>query len=376
MQNAGIYLHIPFCERKCGYCDFYSITNLNKIEVFVEGLCKEIRLRAAQYSHLTFDTVYLGGGTPSLLPIAQLKKIWEVLFRHFRISPEGEFTIEANPGTLTRTKLREIRSLGFNRLSLGVQSFRDEDLKFLNRIHTVEDIRRNYQDAREVGFGNINFDLMSAFPGLTLQKFQKTLEMAVDLRPEHVSCYTLIFEPHTPFYRKMVNGDIRPVEEDEEAAFFDTALDFLSARGYQVYEISNFALGETYRCRHNMKYWEHQNYLGFGPSAHSFISPMRWGNVRSLALYIRALLQNRLPVVSREVLTPETRQFEYIFLHLRLAEGINLSEFYNYFGEKFTEKYGDTLTTLINDDLIVHQADRIRLTRKGWRLADEVARHF
>ena len=375
-QNAGLYIHIPFCEQKCGYCDFYSITRLDLVATFVRALIKEMELQASAFQSVQFQTVFFGGGTPSLLSPTQMDQIFKAIGRCFNVHPEAEITLEANPGTLTREKMEHYRELGINRLSLGVQSFQTKELNFLGRIHTREEVIHNMTLARQVGFQNINLDLMTAFPGLTPESFQQTLKQAVALLPEHISCYTLIFEPGTPFYHQLTKGQIHSVSDEEEAAFYQQARQFLEKHGYLQYEISNYARGEAFICRHNCIYWEYQPYLGLGPSAHSFFDNQRWANVRSLQSYIRKLAAAELPIRFRESLTLEQQIFEYIFLHLRLRRGLDLKAFRERFGTDFTIRYRETLDRLLNNGLIEPPNGFIKLSETGWLMADSIATYF
>ncbi len=376
IMRAGLYIHIPFCLKKCGYCDFYSLTRLEQREDFVPALLTEIEILSDQFREMRFDTIFVGGGTPTVLDVWQLEAIWEKLHARFSIDPAGEFSIEANPGTVDFDKLSALRRMGFNRLSLGVQSFFEEDLKFLGRIHSPADVQESYSAARKAGFRNINLDLMTAFPGLTPERFRKTLQTAGRLAPEHISCYTLIFEPGTLFYRRMERGDIRPLDDEQEARFYEMAQQELFRYGYEAYEISNFARGGEYRCQHNLKYWEHQPYLGLGPSAHSFVSPRRWWNVRSLSEYREKLEQGNLPVSGQEILDPETLEFEYIFLHLRLREGIDIADYRRRFRSDFVEKYREVLQPYFRQGILEQKENRLQLTPRGWLLADQVTASF
>lgn len=375
-EQAGLYIHVPFCQQKCEYCDFYSITRLEQMEEFVEALLLEITLRAAEFREQVFQTVFFGGGTPSLLSQEQLERIWRALHVHFQIDPGGEFSIESNPGTLTREKLAHFRSLGFNRLSMGVQSFNPAELRFLGRIHSVAEVQENFYNARLAGFRNINLDLMTAFPGLTAESFRYSLEQALALTPEHLSCYTLIFEPGTVFYKKMQNGELNPLSEDEEAAYYELAREVLEAHGYCQYEISNFARGREYFCRHNLVYWEHRPYLGLGPSAHSFYGNVRQANKRSLTVYIKSLQKGQLPLDFQEELSPEQLMFEYTFLSLRLRQGLDTGAFRQRFGLDFQEKYRSALRRLAENELVEWRDQRLRLSAKGWLVADTVASYF
>lgn len=376
MEKAGLYIHIPFCEKKCEYCDFYSVTRLDDLEAFIGALQTEMRLYAPTVEDWLFQTVFFGGGTPSLLSESQLEKIWKAIHNNFRIAPGAEVTLEANPGTLNRNKLNFARQLGFNRLSMGVQSFNAPELLFLGRTHTAHQALENFYQARDAGFQNINLDLMTAFPGLTPAHFANTLRQASQLKPEHISCYTLIFEPGTPFYRKKELGILKPVAEEQEARYYQMALEFLEAQGYHSYEISNFAIGEAFRCRHNLIYWEHYPYLGLGPSAHSFWKGIRRANKRSVKSYISDLKKEQLPLQMSERLNSEQLNFEYIFLHLRLKEGIPLTEYRKRFGIELLEKYGRTVHRLKQEGFLAVENDRLALTRKGWLVADAVSAYF
>ena len=371
-QLAGIYVHIPFCVKKCGYCDFYSITRLDSIDEFVSALVTEIQLTAPAYDSLCFDTIYMGGGTPSLLNDSHLQTIWDSLHHHFHIQPEGEFTIEANPGILDLAKLSFLWKLGFNRLSLGAQSFHQSDLSFLERIHSVDDIINNFEASRWAGFENINIDLMTAFPHLSKDRFRYSLEQVIALGPEHVSCYTLILEPNTKFYRRFEKGEFTPFNSDQEADFYEMTIQILDHAGFPAYEISNFAREMRWQCQHNMKYWKHVPYIGFGPSAHSFQSPERWRNVRTLAAYVNNLNQGKLPVAQREKLTGQTLEFEYIFLHLRLRDGLNKLEYQQRFHKDFAETYTGKLKPFFSSGLMEQEGDFVRLSKRGWLLADEI----
>ena len=371
-----MYIHIPFCNKKCGYCDFYSITQLDSIDEFVRVLIKEIKLVASTHPTVTIDTIYLGGGTPSLLNQRQLETIWKNLHRHFSIHPQGEFTIEANPGTLNDTKLHFLKELGLNRLSLGAQSFHSADLSFLERIHTVKDINENFEEARQAGFDNINIDLITAFPGLSLDQFSNTLQQVISLDCEHISCYTLILEPETDFYERYKRGEFRPLSSDLEAEFYALANEILEQAGYHAYEISNFAKDSRRYCQHNLKYWNHQPYIGLGPSAHSFELPNRWKNVSNLSHYIQRLQDDQLPVDRREKLSEESLEFEYIFLHLRLRKGLNKIEYSRRFQQDFEKTYSDKLSHFISGGLLEQDGDYLRLSKQGWLLADEIVSSF
>ena len=374
--TAGLYIHVPFCPSKCEYCDFYSVTQLELVESYVEALLTEMELRAPRVNHLSFRTVYIGGGTPSLLTESQLERIREALFRHFHILPDSEFTIEANPGTLSPNKLIFFRNSGINRLSMGVQSFHHRELAFLGRIHTVTEVIENFYHAREAGFSNINIDLMTAFPGISETSFRKSLQEAIKLAPEHISCYTLIFEPGTVFYKRMQKGEMEPLSDDEEAGYYALASETLGVYGYLQYEISNFARGEEFVCQHNLIYWNYQPYLGLGPSAHSFFMTRREANKRSVVGYIKDVTAGKLPVDFAEELTPEQQMFEYLFLRLRLRDGIDMNAFEQRFGVSFLDKYNEPLHRLMSENLVEQEGQYLRLSEKGWMVADFVSTYF
>ena len=376
MIEAGLYIHIPFCEKKCDYCDFYSITHLKQIDGFLQALQNEIEIRAQYFKNYTFKTMFWGGGTPSLLNEKQITQILGSLKLNFHFNDEAEITIEANPGTLTSSKLYFLKKLGFNRLSLGAQSFNPQELNFLGRIHSVNEIYKSYNDARDAGFSNINIDLMTAFPGITFKSFKNSLSKAVQLKPEHISCYTLIFEPGTIFYKKMQRGELMPMDDDEEASYYEIASKILQANGYLHYEISNFSLGEKYICKHNLGYWEHKTYIGLGPSAHSFFQNQRQANKRSLLIYINELKKGNLPIDFQENLSEEDLVSEYIFLNLRLRRGINLNDFQNRFGRDYIKKFISKIQYLSDNKLIEANDHYLKLTDRGWMLADSIAASF
>jgi oxygen-independent coproporphyrinogen-3 oxidase len=325
---------------------------------------------------MTFDSVYLGGGTPTLLSAEQIHLIWESLNNHFSIEEVGEFTIEANPGTIDFSKLAKFREMGFNRLSIGAQSFNESDLGFLERIHSVQDIFQSVGNARQAGFKNINMDLITAFPGLTVKNFENSLRQTVSLNPEHISCYSLIFEKGTPFYDRWRTGEMEPLNPDESVPFLDVCGEVLSGDGYTAYEISNYVINEKLRCQHNLKYWNHESYLGFGPSAHSFISPVRWKNHQFLSKYIKTLKDLQLPIIEEEKLSQQTLEFEYIFLRLRLREGLDQTDFRRRFQDNFSDKYEKNISRLIDAGMIEQNQDYFRLSQRGWLLADEIAGSF
>jgi len=371
---SGIYIHIPFCERKCIYCDFYSVENLNLIDRFTESLLKEIKIFSIEadfFNDSIFDTIYFGGGTPSLLEPAQIEKILNKLSQSFKISSNPEITLETNPGTVDKRKLLEFKNLGVNRISFGVQSFFDDDLKFLGRIHTGEDAFKCVNDSFEVGFENVSIDLIFGLPGQTVEKWLENLKFAVSLNVPHISAYNLIVERGTPLHELFSLGKVQIPEDEIQAQLYERTIDFLENAGYVHYEVSNYAF-EGFECRHNLKYWQYENYIGFGPSAHSFWINKRWWNFANLNKYINALDLGKIPVANFEILDEEKMIEEFIYLGLR-SKGINVARFKGKFGFEFVDgDIKDEIEELERAGYITIEDDFIKLTPKGFLLCDEI----
>ena len=322
MQAPGLYIHVPFCRSKCPYCGFYSIAATSLIPRWLEAFKKETALYKNQFN--VFDSLYLGGGTPTFLEISVLTDIVEQVFDNFDFAPDSELTIEANPSDLTRGKIKALKDLTFNRISLGVQSFDDRILSFLGRTHTAGEAEKALKTLRSSGFENIGIDLIYGFQGLSHKKWIDTLKKALAFQPEHISCYELTFEKRTPFEKLKNKGTISPLSEKEACVFFIETSEFLEDKGYIHYEISNFARDEGRYSRHNSKYWSHIPYLGLGPSAHSFCNSRRWWNVRSVRKYCEALQEEKAPVQGFEDLTEDQLRIEAISLGLRCKQGFDL----------------------------------------------------
>jgi oxygen-independent coproporphyrinogen-3 oxidase len=371
---SGIYIHIPFCERKCIYCDFYSVENLNLIDRFTESLLKEIEIFSIEadfFNDSIFDTIYFGGGTPSLLEPAQIEKILSKLSQRFKISSNPEITLETNPGTVDRRKLLEFKNLGVNRISFGVQSFFDDDLKFLRRIHTSADAFKCINDSFDVGFENVSIDLIFGLPGQTVEKWLENLKFAVSLNVPHISAYNLIVERGTPLHELFSLGKVEIREDEIQAQLYERTIDFLENAGYVHYEVSNYAF-EGFECRHNLKYWQYENYIGFGPSAHSFWINKRWWNFANLNKYINALDLGKIPVANFEILDEEKMIEEFIYLGLR-SKGINVARFKGKFGFEFVDgDIKDEIEELERAGYITIEDDFIKLTPKGFLLCDEI----
>jgi oxygen-independent coproporphyrinogen-3 oxidase len=366
--HPGLYVHVPFCQSKCPYCDFYSITDLSLIQDWPAALEKEAVLYRDQFG--VFDTLYLGGGTPSLLSPGQLEAMLTALRQHFLFSSDAEITLEANPDDLSREKLAAYRDLGVNRLSVGVQSFNDQDLAFLGRRHTARQAVQALEWARTAGFDNLSLDLMYALPGQTKGGWRQTLETALSFQPEHLSCYQLTVEGCTPLAARQARGEFQAAGEESEGALFLLTSEFLADRGYLHYEISNFAQGEENCCRHNPKYWQHIPYLGLGPGAHSFKDGLRWWNYSDLKRYSTALAAGAAPVAGRESLTPEQLRLETLYLGFRTRRGVALEDLHPYCNWKAA------LAELAEAGLVEVVQGRARPTRQGFLVADGLPLRF
>ncbi len=372
-ESAGLYIHIPFCRRKCLYCDFYSVEDPARIPAFVEGLTAEMSLyRSVGFR---FDTLYLGGGTPSLLTPNQAARITEAAHKTFDLSADAEITLEVNPGTATAATLSGYRSAGVNRLNIGVQSFRDRHLGFLGRIHSAASAEAAIRAARKAGFEHLGLDLIYGLPGMSPEAWKADLNRAADFEPAHLSCYLLTWEEGTPLHRLWQEGRRRPPPDALCADLFQLTGDVLADRGYVRYEVSNFARSPALQSRHNRKYWSLAPYLGLGPSAHSFDpgrSVRRW-NHRRLERYLADLSAGRPPVADRETLDEEQRMMETVYLGLRTAAGIDLIDWERRFGRAARERLERAAEPMAAEGLLEPTPRRRRPTRRGMRYADGMA---
>ncbi len=373
----SLYLHIPFCEHKCIYCDFYSIENMDSKERFLKALETEIRLRAERFDHTqTIETIFFGGGTPSLLTKQQFERIFSLLHKHFRIDPGAEITCESNPGTVELNKLSDFRAVGFNRVSFGIQSFHDDDLKFLTRIHSAEEAERAVESAYRAGFENVSCDLIFALPNQTPERWKENLRRAIALKPKHISAYALIVEEQTPLATMVKNKVVAPLPDEEDAELYEITIETLTSHGYAQYEVSNFAQ-PGFLSRHNFNYWNHEDYIGFGPSAHSFCkdsstSGKRWWNVRSIQSYCDALERNEFPESGNEFIDRKKFFTEEIFLGLR-STGIDLKKLYPLYGEDVLSVRTNEIAQMEREGLLITSANNISLTSKGYAVCDEIA---
>lgn len=372
---GGVYVHIPFCIRKCPYCDFYSTTDLSLVPAFLDALEREIRTAAV--ADLEFDSLYLGGGTPSVLTPGQVRRILAGLFGVFAFGTDVEANVEVNPGTVDLDKLAAYRAAGLNRVTVGVQSFSDRNLGFLGRIHSAAEAGHAVRWARAAGFDHIGLDLIYGLPGQTREDWIEDMRAAVGLQPEHLSCYLLTVEPSTPLHREVLCGRVAPVGDQTAAALFETTVEFLAERGYRQYEVSNFARaagdGDTAnRSRHNRKYWNFSPYLGFGPGAHSFVEPRRFWNHRSLGRYLEDVAAGRLPTADAEDLSRGQMMMEAVFLGLRQNDGIDLAAFRCKFGIDLVERCAEQLKELTGAGRAQLGADRLSLTSAGMLVLDSI----
>ncbi len=368
---TGIYVHIPFCEHKCMYCDFYVVERLARYREFIDALGLEIRLRAdGIQTRERFDSVYFGGGTPSLLHPDDLHLIMNTLRDVFPINDNAEATLECNPEDAVPDKLHAFREAGMNRLSLGIQSFHDDELRFLTRNHSKAGAIEAIESARAAGFSNVNIDLIFSLPGQSRERWIENLRKAITLGVDHVSCYALTVERGTPLFNMVQQGKVHPMDLDEDAILYESTIGMLEDAGFNHYEVSNFAR-PGFECMHNRVYWQQNDYLGFGPSAHGTWMNDRSWNVRSLSTYIDALGKNALPIAGGEVITKELRREEYVFLHLR-SGGIDLNDYRERFDETFSDARMQALRKFLDEGFIAMNDERISLTRKGFAVCDGI----
>lgn len=368
---AGIYLHIPFCKKACNYCDFYFSVNLQNVDAFVDAICVEVLLRKEELKDQTIETIYFGGGTPSLLHHAQLQKIFNSLHSHFLVSPNAEITAEANPDDLTLTKLREIKALGFNRLSIGIQSFVDEHLIWMNRAHTSSEAVSSVKQAQDIGISNISVDLIYGFPMLHNDQWLSNLNLAESLDITHLSSYSLTVEEGTKLALDIRKGKTANTNEDQSAVHMQMLMDFAEQTGFEHYEISNFCK-PGFESQHNSSYWDYKPYLGLGPSAHSFTKRSRKHNIRNLKNYIQNC-NARLVSYESEDLTP-TQQFnEFVITALRKKTGLDLSAIESHFGVELMRYLEQAIDSPQLEELLDRSNQRrISLNQKGMMLADYV----
>ena len=374
MKELGIYIHIPFCVRKCFYCDFVSYAKKENVQKkYIEALQKEILNWKKSNKDVKIKTIYIGGGTPSSIDSKFITEILNLL----DIENTEEITIEVNPGTINKKKLYDYKNAGINRLSIGLQSTNNELLKKIGRIHNYEQFLETYKMAREVGFNNINVDLMIGLPGQTMDDLRTSLEDIINLNPEHISVYSLILEDETPLKKMIENNILKLPEDDLERQMYWYTKDFLKINGYDHYEISNFAKQGFY-SKHNMDCWEQKEYIGFGISAHSYIDRKRFGNISNLDNYIKNCIEGGFDKnrIIEEEQDKKDEMKEYMILGLRKINGISIQKFENKFNENPIVLFKKELNKLYNEGLIIIDGDIIRLSNKGLDFANIVWEEF
>lgn len=368
---AGVYIHIPFCKQACHYCDFHFSTNQDYLDEMVHAISKEISLRETYLPGEIIETIYFGGGTPSLLSGYDLTSILQVLYKTFSISPDPEITLEANPDDLTKEKLKQLKASGINRLSIGIQSFDDSILKYLNRVHDSTMAKNCVIDAYDAGFNNISIDLIYAIPALDNQLWRKNIDEVLILRPRHISSYALTIEEKTVFGKWADRGKIKLVDDDHAATQLNILVDVLEQGNYEQYEVSNFSLPGFY-SRHNSSYWKDKKYLGLGPSAHSYNGLSRQYNVRNNQGYLKSISQNIIPATV-EMLSREDKINEYLLTTLRTSWGVNLDKLEHEFSFNLRDANSPYINRLLENKLANITNGNLVLTKAGKLLADKIA---
>ena len=367
---SSVYIHIPFCATKCYYCAFNTYTfHKEQAKAYLQALRTEMELYVSETDPL--QTIFIGGGTPSILSANALSQLLTDIHQHFRITPDAEITVECNPGTVDIEKLRVMQDNGVNRLSFGLQAMQDETLKQLGRIHTVAEFLESYHLAREGGFENINIDLIFALPDQTIDAWHHTLNQVISLEPTHISAYNLVMEETTPFYEWWQAGELHLPSEDTEADMFQYTIETLTTHGYTHYEICNFARPNR-EALHNLVYWNNQSCIGLGAGASGYVNGVRYSNIRGIAPYIDKLAERTKPIADRERLTGDTEKAETLMLALRKREGISLDVYQNRFGEQIEVAFGSILKKWMDLGLLERTATHLRLTARGLFLANEV----
>lgn len=397
MNEISLYVHIPFCVKKCDYCDFLSGAYDDAIQKrYVNSLCKEIAYMGQQLQSVAVSSIYIGGGTPSWLDEDEMGKILTALHQNFSVRTNAEVSIECNPGTVTMEKLAAYRRMGINRMSIGLQSANDDELQMLGRIHTYDRFLRTYDMARKSGFYNLNVDIMTGLPGQTLEKLMYTLQQVIGLRPEHISAYALIVEEGTPFYDRYKFDAVKQhagmkteflPDEDQEYRLYKMAQNVLKEHGYQQYEISNYAR-EDYACHHNKVYWQRKNYLGLGIGAASMVDNRRMTNISDIYGYMETCetleqMDTTQDILLQSVLWQDVTELskkdameEFMFLGLRMNEGVTRAEFQRQFSCSIESVYGEVIKRLREEQLLVMAEGRIFLTEKGMDLSNYALAQF
>lgn len=365
------YIHVPFCQTICGYCDFYSVLVDRKamhplVDALIADFEREVAARPVQ-----LETIFVGGGTPTTLPPVELRRLLSRLHAAADADRPLEFTVEANPATVTTEIAATLVESGVTRVSVGAQSFDPSELRVLERIHQPPQVAQTVQICRDAGIAQVNLDLIFAVPGQSVESWRRNLEQAIAIGPDHLSCYALTYERGTPLFEQREAGDVKALDEDTEADMYELTIELLASAGYQQYEISNFARPGC-ECRHNLVYWHNEPYLGIGPSAAGFVEEVRYKNIPDHREYVRAVSESRSAWLSQEKLSPDQRARETMMLSLRLNEGLDRAAFRQRFGNDPTHLFGDAIEKHAELGLLVTTDDRIVLTPRGRLLANAV----
>jgi oxygen-independent coproporphyrinogen-3 oxidase len=375
LKETALYIHIPFCDHKCIYCDFYSIITEDNILPYLNALLREIDYYSNLYSEdRIYTSIYFGGGTPSLMEPDYILKIIESLKSNFRVSQDAEITLETNPGTVNNEKLKLFYDAGINRISIGIQSFDENDLKFLTRIHDKNTAIKTVFDAKDTGFENINIDLIFNLPNQTKEKWESNLSIAINLPVTHISAYSLILERGTILNKMVLDGKVKIQDEDHDADLYQRCIDLMEGNNFFQYEVSNFAK-PGFECMHNNAYWFYKDYLGLGTSSHSFMNGKRWWNFSSLKRYISEIKKNNHAAANFEYLNKKQMLDEYIMLGLR-SRGLSITDLENRFGNNWLEANNVYLKKLSDKKLLIMNKEFIKLTKTGYPVCDEILSHF
>ena len=372
----GLYIHIPFCVRKCKYCNFNSFKlNIDEKKKYLSALSKEMELYKEKIGQKEIDSIFVGGGTPSILNEEEIKILFDNINLNFKIKEDAEITMECNPGTLTLNKLKTMKKCGVNRLSIGLQAVQNHHLKYIGRIHTFEEFEKNYHEAKKVGFDNINIDLMYALPNQTKEDWMESLEKVVNLNPTHISAYSLILEENTELFDMYERKEFKLLDEDTDIEMYEYTINYLKSHGYNQYEISNYAK-KGFECKHNILYWKCENYVGIGTSASGFLDEIRYNNLCEIDKYEELILNGKKPIEWEEKLSIKDKIEESIFLGLRMNEGIKFKDFKNKYDFNFLEEYKNEIEKLTKLQLIDINETGMKLTQKGKEISNSVFVEF
>ena len=372
----GLYIHIPFCVTKCKYCDFNSFKiDLNEKIKYLNYLGEEMKLYKEEIKNRDIDSVFVGGGTPSILNENEINILFENIKENFNIKSNAEITMECNPGTLTLNKLKAMKKSGVNRLSIGLQAVQNHHLKYIGRIHTFEEFEKNYHDAKQMGFDNINIDLMYALPNQSREDWMESLEKVVKLNPTHISAYSLILEENTELFKMYERDEFNLLDENTDIEMYEYTINYLKSHGYNQYEISNYAK-DNFECKHNVLYWKCEEYVGIGASASGYFNGIRYNNICELDNYEKMILEGEKPIEWEEKLSIKDEIEESIFLGLRMNEGIQISDFKEKYNFDFEKEYKNEIEKLSKMELIEIDNNLMKLTQKGREISNSVFVEF